>query len=62
MFVNPLPDGEQALAQAFESQLPEAERYLDQISDEANREARLFATNADGLIALVEQTRRLSTS
>ncbi len=62
MFVNPLPDGEQALAQAFESQLPEAERYLDQIGDEANREAQLFAANADGLIALVEQTRRLSTS
>ena len=49
-----------ALARAFANNLLEAEAYLDQIAEEARSEARLFSTDPAPLLALVEQTRRLS--
>lgn len=48
------------LGQAFQACLPEAERYLDRISEEATAEARSTAANPEPLLALVEHTRRLS--
>jgi geranylgeranyl pyrophosphate synthase len=48
------------LAHAFAAQLPEAEAYLDLIAEEARAEARLFAVNPAPLLALIDQTRRLS--
>jgi geranylgeranyl pyrophosphate synthase len=54
-------DGDLAtLAQAFKSQIPDAESYLDKIADEARTEARLFARNPEALITLVDKTRLLS--
>ena len=44
------------------TKLEEAEHYLDRIEDEACDEARLFASDAAGLIALVEHVRKLSRS
>jgi len=49
-----------AIADAFAAQLPNAEKYLDEVAEEARTEARLFSINPAPLIALVEQTRRLS--
>jgi hypothetical protein len=62
LFCKPDPDMEDlgVLARAFAARLPEAERYLDQIAEEARAEARLFSVNAAPLIALIDQTRRLS--
>ena len=60
MFCNPSEDNLTSLASAFQASLPEAERYLDGISEEARTEARLFANRPEPLLALVEQTRRLS--
>lgn len=48
------------LAAAFAACLPEAEAYLDGVADEARREAALFCPNPAPLLAIVEQTRRLS--
>jgi len=48
------------IADAFAAQLSNAERYLDEVAEEARTEARLFSINPAPLIALVEQTRRLS--
>jgi geranylgeranyl diphosphate synthase, type I len=50
----------QRMAEAFHAQLPEAERYLDRIADEAREEARLFAAAPEPLLALVDYTRQLS--
>ena len=62
-FCKPDPDplDLSALAEAFATRLPEAEAYLDGIADEARKEARLFSVDPTPLLALVEQTRRLST-
>lgn len=60
MFCHPKDEDLIRLSEAFASRLPEAELYLDQIADEACEEARLFASEPAPLIALVEQTRRLS--
>jgi geranylgeranyl pyrophosphate synthase len=60
MFCNPSEDDLTSLASAFQASLPEAERYLDGIAEEARTEARLFANRPEPLFALVEQTRRLS--
>ncbi|WP_270936611.1 polyprenyl synthetase family protein [Falsiroseomonas oryzae] len=49
------------LAAAFMAALPQAERTLDGIVEEAEREARLFAPNPAPLLAIVAQTRRLSS-
>jgi hypothetical protein len=48
------------VAAAFMSKLPEAEACLDQIAAEARSEALLFSTDPTPLVALVDQTRRLS--
>jgi hypothetical protein len=48
------------IAHAFAARLPEAEAYLNQIAEEARTEARLFAVDPAPLLALVDQTRRLS--
>jgi len=63
LFVEPNPaDGDlHAMAEAFKSRLPEAERYLDAVASEAREEARRFAPNPDPLIDLIDHTRRLST-
>ena len=58
--VDPDPEDLRALADAFAAQLPNAEKYLDEIAKEARKEARLFSTDPAPLWALVEQTRRLS--
>jgi geranylgeranyl pyrophosphate synthase len=62
LFCKPDPDMEDrgAIARAFAARLPEAEAYLDQIAEEARTEARLFAVNPAPLLALVDQTRKLS--
>ena len=49
-----------AIARAFATRLPDAEAYLDQIADEARTEARLFAVHPAPLLALIDQTRKLS--
>jgi hypothetical protein len=62
MFVDARPGDQAELRRAFESQLPEAERYLDGIVDQARTEAGLFAKDATGLVALLEKVRTLSRS
>jgi hypothetical protein len=57
---NPTPLDLSTLAAAFMTKLPEAEAYLDQIAAEARSEALLFSTDPTPLVALVDQTRRLS--
>ena len=48
------------LREAFMAKLPEAEKYLDKIADEAREEARLFAQNPEPLYAIIDHTRQLS--
>lgn len=48
------------LGRAFVAQLPAAEAYLDTIAAEARRVAGNFSRNPAPLLALIEQTRRLS--
>jgi F0F1-type ATP synthase membrane subunit b/b' len=62
MFVEGRPEDEAELLHAYESQLPEAEKYLDGILEQAKKEARLFSNDAAGPIALVERVRRLSST
>jgi geranylgeranyl pyrophosphate synthase len=50
----------QEIADAFAAALPKAEATLDGIAEDARREARLFARDPKPLLALVQQTRRLS--
>jgi geranylgeranyl pyrophosphate synthase len=57
---DPEPPDCSALAAAFAANLAEAEAYLDRIAAEARSEARLFSADPAPLLALVEQTRRLS--
>jgi geranylgeranyl pyrophosphate synthase len=57
---DPTPTDLSALAAAFAIKLPEAEACLDQIAKGACGEARLFSADPTPLLALVEQTRRLS--
>jgi geranylgeranyl diphosphate synthase type I len=60
-FSDPTEDDYPILAQAFRAMLPEAERCLDDIADEARREALECASDPRGLIELVQQTRALSS-
>jgi geranylgeranyl pyrophosphate synthase len=60
IFYDPSPDDLTRLAEAFQAILPESELYLDAIADEARAEARLFASNPEPLLALVDRTRQLS--
>ncbi len=57
---DPDPRDLRVIADAFAAQLPNAEAYLDDVAEEARTEARLFSNNPAPLVALVEQTRRLS--
>jgi geranylgeranyl pyrophosphate synthase len=62
LFCKPDPDTAELsdIARAFAARLPEAETYLDKIADEARAEAELFAVNPAPLLALIDQTRKLS--
>ena len=62
LFARPEPSAADLaqLAAAFAACLPEAERCLDDIADEARQEARRFAANPEPLLTLVEHTRQLS--
>lgn len=48
------------LAKAFSEQLPQAERHLDELADDAKREARRCSRSPAALCALVDYTRQLS--
>jgi geranylgeranyl pyrophosphate synthase len=61
LFCSPSERDLEALSRAFQTQIPDAEAYLDSIAEEAKTEARLFARNPDPLVRLVDHTRRLST-
>jgi geranylgeranyl pyrophosphate synthase len=62
LFARPDPSGADLgrLATAFAACVPEAERCLDAIADEARQEARRVAANPEPLLLLVEHTRQLS--
>jgi geranylgeranyl pyrophosphate synthase len=49
------------IAAAFSAALPAAEAKLDLIAEQARQEARLFARDPEPLVALVAETRRLSS-
>jgi len=57
---DPEPDDLRAIADAFGAQLSEAEAYLDRIAEEARAEARAFSIDPAPLLALIDQTRKLS--
>jgi geranylgeranyl pyrophosphate synthase len=57
---DPTTDDLRMIASAFSGKLGEAEAYLDQIAAEARREADAWSVDPTPLLALVEQTRRLS--
>ena len=61
-FRNPSKEGLAILMNEAKSALPEAERYLNQIAEEAAEEARKSAHNPEPLTALIRHTRRLSRS
>jgi geranylgeranyl pyrophosphate synthase len=62
LFCKPEPTDEdlRMIAAAFSAKLPEAEAYLDQIADEARREAQTWSVDPTPLQALINQTRKLS--
>ncbi len=57
---NPTREELDDMACAMKAELPDAEAYLDQLAEEARREAKREAPNPDPLIALVDHTRQLS--
>jgi geranylgeranyl pyrophosphate synthase len=59
-FCDPQDGDLELLAAAFQAKLPDAEAYLDDIAEEARTEARLFATDPEPLLVLVDHTRQLS--
>jgi len=62
VFTRPDPGAEdlKILSEAFRAKLPEAERYLDGVAEEARREADLLAARPEPLLVLVDLTRQLS--
>jgi geranylgeranyl pyrophosphate synthase len=62
LFQNPHPTRQhlRKMAQIFKAKLPEAEKYLDQIANEAKKEARRSSQNPAPLFDLIECTRQLS--
>jgi geranylgeranyl pyrophosphate synthase len=62
LFCKPAPEPEdlRAMAEAFAAQLGDAEAYLDLVAEEARAEARAFSIDSAPLLALVDQTRKLS--
>ena len=61
IFRDPTPEGLSILLRKMEAALPAAEHYLDTIAAEAEAEAKRAARKPEGLIALVRNTRRLSS-
>ena len=59
-FRSPTKKGLELLTEKMKQALPEAERYLDRIAEEAATEARGEARYADPLLMLIEHTRQLS--
>ncbi|MHC4953474.1 MAG: polyprenyl synthetase family protein [Planctomycetota bacterium] len=59
-FRHPTADSLEFLTAAMGEALPEAERYLGSIADEAADEARRKASNPEPLLLLIKHTRRLS--
>ena len=57
---HPNPKDLRKIAEAFASQLGDAEAYLDLIAEEARSEARTFSIDPKPLLALVDETRKLS--
>ena len=49
------------LAEAFKERLPEAEACLDEIAETGRWQAHEMAPNPAPLLALIDETRRLST-
>lgn len=62
LFCKPEPSSQELskIAAAFAARLDEAEAYLDEIAKEARNEARIWSVEPAPLLALVDQTRRLS--
>jgi geranylgeranyl pyrophosphate synthase len=60
-FLNPTPSGMEVLLAKVGAALPVAERYLDQIAEQATVEATRVAPNPAPLIALINNTRTLSS-
>jgi hypothetical protein len=61
IFRNPTDEGLKILLRRMEESLPAAERYLDMIAQEAESEALRAAKRPDLLVALVRNTRKLSS-
>jgi geranylgeranyl pyrophosphate synthase len=57
---DPSPKELRVIARAFAARLGEAEAYLDRIVEEAQDEARIWSADPAPLLALIDQTRRLS--
>jgi geranylgeranyl pyrophosphate synthase len=57
---DPEPEDLRVIAAAFTARLDDAEAYLDQIAEEARDEAQTFSVDPAPLLALVDQTRKLS--
>jgi len=57
---DPSLDELQILSAAFRLQLPNAEAYLDNVVEEAKKEAECFANDPEPLVALIMETRKLS--
>jgi geranylgeranyl pyrophosphate synthase len=60
LFANPTETDRKVLVSKIGAALEEAERYLDQLAEEAESEAKRMAPNPEPLIKLVRNTRRLS--
>jgi geranylgeranyl pyrophosphate synthase len=60
LFADPTDADLPVLASAFQSSLAAAEDYLDEIAEEARREANTFAKDSSDLLKLVDYTRQLS--
>lgn len=58
---SPSPGDLRTIAAAFTARVPDSERYLDGIAEQARAEARAGAPNPAPLLALVDRTRQLST-
>ena len=62
MFADGHPEELDALGAAIREHIDEAESYLDQIAEEAKKEATIFAADPSSLYALVDHTRKLSSA
>lgn len=62
MFAGGHPEELNTLGAAIREHIDEAESYLDQIAEEAKKEAAIFAADPSRLYELVDHTRKLSTA